>query len=41
MTTNCLENEFAMDFDGDFVQILNEGLIQQMLDRNEVKRDDI
>lgn len=36
MTTECLEDEFAMDFDGDFVQILNEGLVQQMLERNEV-----
>lgn len=32
MTTDCLEDEFDMDFDGDFVQILNEGLIQQMLE---------
>lgn len=37
MTTECLEDEFAMDFDGDFVQILNEGLVQQMLERNEVQ----
>lgn len=41
MTTECLEDRFAMDFDGDFVQILNEGLIQQMLEMNEVKRDDL
>lgn len=40
MTTECLEDRFAMDFDGDFVQILNEGLVQQMLDE-EVKRDDL
>lgn len=40
MTTDCLEDEFVMDmdFDGDFVQILNEGLIQQMLEMNEVRR---
>ena len=41
MTTICLESEFAMDFDGDLIQILNEGLVQQMLERNEVKRDDL
>lgn len=41
MTTDCLEDEFVMDFDGDFVQILNEGLVQQMLERNEVKRDEV
>lgn len=41
MTTECLEDRFAMDFDGDFVQILNEGLVQQMLERHEVKRDDL
>ena len=43
MTTDCLEEEFAMDFDGDFVQILNEGLIQQMLepgDREEKKDEE-
>lgn len=32
MTTICLESEFTMDFDGDFVQILNEGLVQHMLE---------
>lgn len=41
MTTDCLEDEFVMDFDGDFVQILNEGLIQQMLERNEVKSNEV
>lgn len=40
MTTDCLEDEFVMDFDGDFVQILNEGLVQQMLERNEVKSNE-
>lgn len=40
MTTDCLEKEFAMDFDGDFVQILNEGLVQQMLEKNEVKSNE-
>lgn len=40
MTTDCLEDEFAMDFDGDFVQILNEGLVQQMLERSEVKTNE-
>lgn len=32
MTTICLESEFAMDFDGDLIQILNEGLVQHMLE---------
>ena len=32
MTTVCLESEFAMDFDGDLIQILNEGLVQHMLE---------
>lgn len=32
MTTICLESEFAMDFDGDLVQILNEGLVRHMLE---------
>ncbi len=36
ITTECLEDRFAMDFDGDLVQILNEGVIQQTLERNEV-----
>lgn len=40
VTTDCLEDEFAMDFDGDFVQILNEGLVQQMLERNEAKSNE-
>ena len=41
ITTVCLENEFVMDFDGDFVQILNEGLVQQMLETSEVKCDEV
>lgn len=40
MTTDCLEDEFIMDFDGDFVQILNEGLVQQILEMNEVKSNE-
>lgn len=40
MTTECLEDRFVMDFDGDFVQILNAGLVQQMLERNEVKSNE-
>lgn len=36
ITTEWLEDRFAMDFDGDLVQILNEGVIQQTLERNEV-----
>lgn len=37
MTADCLEDEFAMDFDGDFVQILNGGLIQQMLEPGDIE----
>lgn len=41
ITTVCLEDVFMMDFDGDLVHILNEGLVQQMLERNEVRRNEV